>query len=104
MTSTTDGALLDDWPEHPYAEVMPEHPVPARAMVLETGWLTVLSDLVLLELAERGAVERNVNVTSARTHLRNQSIEELEAIRDRLGAELVDRFEAMFGSPEQAGP
>lgn len=56
--------------------------------------LTTLSDLVLLELAERGAVPKTVNVTMARSAIRECSVEDLEDIRERLGRELVDRTEA----------
>ena len=52
--------------------------------------VTTLRDLILLELDRRGAVPGGVALTMARTHVRSLSVEELTALRDRLGEELVD--------------
>lgn len=73
------------------------HPVPPRAVVLDTEWLTTLSYFALVELAERGAVPRTAETTMARQHIRDQDVETLLAIRERLSSELVSRFEDHYG-------
>ena len=50
--------------------------------------VTTLRDLVLLQLAERGAAPAGVDLTMAGSHVRGLSVEELADLRDRLGESL----------------
>ena len=47
--------------------------------------ITTLRDLVLLQLAERGVAPAGTELTGARSHIQQQSVEELNDLRDRLG-------------------